>query len=81
MTETIPIAWSSVSLVLAGVIIAVVLSRLVRVWMDILEAKKMQKEENLRPLLGVVSPHFDTIVQMAKEEEEKKDVKSRTRKR
>jgi hypothetical protein len=48
--------------------------------MDILEAKKMQKQENLQPLLGVVSPNFDKIVQMAKEEEEKKDVPKRKRK-
>jgi hypothetical protein len=47
--------------------------------MDILEAKKMQKQENLQPLLGVVSPNFDKIVQMAKEEEEK-DVTKRKRK-
>jgi hypothetical protein len=44
--------------------------------MDILEAKKMQKQENLKPLLGVVSPNFDRIVQMAKEE----DVAKRKRK-
>lgn len=67
-------------LIVCGVALAVIASRLVRVWMDILEAKKMQKTENLQPLLGVVSPNFEKIVQTAKEEEEKKDVKSRTRK-
>jgi orotate phosphoribosyltransferase-like protein len=71
--------WQGVSLIIAGVVIAVVCARLVRVWMDILEAKKMQKQENLQPLLGVVSPNFDKIVQMAKEEEEK-DVPKRKRK-
>lgn len=80
MLETTGIPWANISLVIAGVIIAVVCSRLVRVWMDILEAKKMQKTENLQPLLGVVSPNFDKIVQMAKEEEEKKDVPKRKRK-
>jgi hypothetical protein len=79
MVDPASIHWQGVSLVIAGVIIAVVFSRLVRVWMDILEAKKMQKTENLQPLLGVVSPNFDKIVQMAKEEEEK-DVTKRKRK-
>jgi hypothetical protein len=79
MVDPASIHWQGVSLVIAGVIIAVVFSRLVRVWMDILEAKKMQKTENLQPLLGVVSPNFDKIVQMAKEEEEK-DVAKRKRK-
>jgi orotate phosphoribosyltransferase-like protein len=80
MLETSSIHWQGISLIIAGVAIAVVCSRLVRVWMDILEAKKMQKQENLQPLLGVVSPNFDKIVQMAKEEEEKKDVTKRKRK-
>ena len=79
MIEPTALHWQGVSLVVAGVIIAVVCARLVRVWMDILEAKKMQKQENLQPLLGVVSPNFDKIVQMAKEEEEK-DVTKRKRK-
>ena len=79
MVDPASIHWQGVSLVIAGVIIAVVFSRLVRVWMDILEAKKMQKQENLQPLLGVVSPNFDKIVQMVKEEEEK-DVAKRKRK-
>jgi hypothetical protein len=79
MSEFTSIQWQGASLVIAGVIIAVVCSRLVRVLMDILEAKKMQKQENLKPLLGVVSPNFDKIVQMAKEEEEK-DVTKRKRK-
>lgn len=77
MLETSSIHWQGVSLIAAGVIIAVVFARLVRVWMDILEAKKMQKQENLQPLLGVVSPNFDKIVEMAKEE---KDVTKRKRK-
>ena len=76
MSDPSMIQWQGVSLVIAGVIISVVFSRLVRVWMDILEAKKMQKQENLKPLLGVVSPNFDRIVQMAKEE----DVAKRNRK-
>jgi hypothetical protein len=76
MSDPSMIQWQGVSLVIAGVIISVVFSRLVRVWMDILEAKKMQKQENLKPLLGVVSPNFDRIVQMAKEE----DVAKRKRK-
>jgi len=80
MLETSSIHWQGISLIIAGVAIAVVCARLVRVWMDILEAKKMQKQENLQPLLGVVSPNFDKIVQMAKEEEEKKDVTKRKRK-
>ena len=79
MYEFTSIQWQGASLVIAGFIIAVVCARLVRVWMDILEAKKMQKQENLQPLLGVVSPNFDKIVQMAKEEEEK-DVTKRKRK-
>ena len=77
MLETSSIHWQGVSLIAAGVIIAVVFARLVRVWMDILEAKKMQKQENLQPLLGVVSPNFEKIVEMAKEE---KDVTKRKRK-
>ena len=79
MIEPMSVHWQGVSLIIAGVVIAVVCARLVRVWMDILEAKKMQKQENLQPLLGVVSPNFDKIVQMAKEEEEK-DVPKRKRK-
>jgi orotate phosphoribosyltransferase-like protein len=79
MSEFTHIQWQGASLVIAGVVIAVVCSRLVRVLMDILEAKKMQKQENLQPLLGVISPNFDKIVQMAKEEEEK-DVPKRKRK-
>ena len=76
MIEASSLDWQGVSLVIAGFIIAVVCSRLVRVLMDILEAKKMQKQENLQPLLGVVSPNFDKIVEMAKEE----DVTKRKRK-
>ena len=76
MLETSSLDWQGVSLVIAGVVIAVVVSRLIRVWMDILEAKKMQKQENLQPLLGVISPNFDKIVEMAKEE----DVTKRKRK-
>lgn len=77
MVDPASIEWTSVSLIIAGFVIAIVCSRLVRVWMDILEAKKMQKTENLQPLLGVVSPNFDQIVQNAKDE----DVAKRTRKR
>lgn len=73
--------WQGVSLIIAGFIIAIVATRVVRVWMDILDARKMQKEENLQPLLGVVSPNFDKIVEMSKAEEEGKDVKARSRKR
>ena len=76
MIEASSLDWQGVSLVIAGVVIAVVCSRLVRVLLDILEAKKMQKQENLQPLLGVVSPNFDKIVEMAKEE----DVTKRKRK-
>ena len=77
MVNPTPIQWQGISLVIAGFIIAVVLARLIRVLMDIREAKKMQKQENLQPLLGVVSPNFDKIVEMAKEE---KDVTKRKRK-
>jgi hypothetical protein len=77
MLETTSLDWQGVSLVVAGVVIAVVCSRLVRVFMDIRQAKKMQKQENLKPLLGVVSPNFDKIVEMAKGE---KDVTKRKRK-
>lgn len=80
MTQT-DFPWEGVLLIIAGVTLAVVAARLVRVWMDILEAKKMQKEENLQPLLGVVSPNFDKIVEHAKKEDETKDVKARSRKR
>lgn len=73
--------WEGVILIIAGVTLAVVAARLVRVWMDILEAKKMQKEENLQPLLGVVSPNFEQIVQNAKDEGKKKNVSARSRKR
>ena len=76
MVDPASIEWTSVSLIIAGFVIAVVCSRLVRVWMDILEAKKMQKTENLQPLLGVVSPNFDQIVKNAKDE----DVAKRNRK-
>jgi hypothetical protein len=77
MVEPTSIQWQGISLVVAGFIIAVVLARLIRVLMDIRDAKKMQKQENLQPLLGVVSPNFDKIVEMAKEE---KDVTKRKRK-
>lgn len=77
MVEPTSIQWQGISLVVAGVIIAVVLTRLIRVFLDIRDAKKMQKQENLQPLLGVVSPNFDKIVEMAKEE---KDVTKRKRK-
>lgn len=76
MVDPASIEWTSVSLIISGFVIAVVCSRLVRVWMDILEAKKMQKTENLQPLLGVVSPNFDQIVKNAKDE----DVAKRNRK-
>jgi hypothetical protein len=76
MSEFTSIEWQGASLVIAGVVIAVVCSRLVRVLLDIRDAKKMQKQENLKPLLGVVSPNFDKIVEMAKEE---KDVTKRKR--
>lgn len=71
--------WEGVVLIISGVTLAVVGARLIRVWMDIREARKMQKEENLQPLLGVVSPNFEQAVKMA-EEQEKKNVKARTRK-
>lgn len=79
MVNPTSIQWQGISLVVAGFIIAVVLARLIQVLIDIRQAKKMQKQENLQPLLGVVSPNFDKIVQMAKEEEEK-DVTKRKRK-
>jgi hypothetical protein len=77
MVEPTSIQWQGISLVVAGFIIAVVLARLIQVLVDIRQAKKMQKQENLQPLLGVVSPNFDKIVEMAKEE---KDVTKRKRK-
>lgn len=73
--------WDGVILIVAGVVLSVVGARLIRVWMDIRDAKKMQKEENLTPLLGVVSPNFDKIVELSKSEEEKKNVTTRSRKR
>jgi len=76
MVEPTSIQWQGISLVVAGFIIAVVLARLIQVLVDIRQAKKMQKQENLQPLLGVVSPNFDKIVEMAKEE---KDVTKRNR--
>jgi hypothetical protein len=76
MVEPTSIQWQGISLVVAGFIIAVVLARLIQVLVDIRQAKKMQKQENLQPLLGVVSPNFDKIVEMAKEE---KDVTKRKR--
>lgn len=75
------IPWLGLFLIISGMALAVIASRLVRVLMDILEAKKMQKNEHLQPLLGVVSPNFDKIVEHAKKEDETKDVKARTRKR
>jgi hypothetical protein len=77
MVNPTSIQWQGISLVVAGFIIAVVLARLIQVLVDIRQAKKMQKQENLQPLLGVVSPNFDKIVEMAKEE---KDVTKRKRK-
>jgi hypothetical protein len=76
MVEPTSIQWQGISLVVSGFIIAVVLARLIQVLVDIRQAKKMQKQENLKPLLGVVSPNFDKIVEMAKEE---KDVTKRKR--
>lgn len=72
--------WDGVILIVAGMTLAIIGARLVRVWMDIVEAKKMQKEENLTPLLGVVSPNFDEAVKLAKKKEEE-NVKARSRKR
>ena len=76
MVEPTSIQWQGISLVVAGFIIAVILARLIQVLVDIRQAKKMQKQENLKPLLGVVSPNFDKIVEMAKGE---KDVTKRKR--
>jgi hypothetical protein len=78
---TTDVPWDGVILIVSGVVLAVVGARLIRVWMDIRDAKKMQKEENLTPLLGVVSPNFDKIVELSKSEEEKKNVSTRSRKR